>query len=114
METQELIELFKQRGLERVNAGNKYQREMNEFLTEFIDDSGYEELMPDGFVLEADNSIVGNDSYGSEDSYLEIIVKHVETGRYLSVYGTRQNYYGTDFDGIKEVKPKQVVKTIFE
>ena len=113
METQELIELFKSKGLEKANTFSKYEVDMNEFLTDFID-GNYEQYMPDGFEIEADNSEHSYDSYGSEDSTLEVIVKHIDSGRYLSVYGTRQSYSGTEFLGIKEVKPKPIVTTIFE
>lgn len=114
METQELIELFKSKGLEKAKEnGNSWISTQEEFLYEFLD-GAYVGLMPDGFELKVDNSKEAYDSYGSEDSSLDIIVKHTESGRYLSVRGIRQSYSGTEISGVEEVKPKQVVTTIFE
>lgn len=113
METQELIDLFKKEGLEKVNENRKYTLSEEDFLYEIIS-GDFEATIPNSFVLAQNNSKIECDSYGSEDSTLEIIVKHIESERYLSIYGTRQSYSGTEVDGIKEVKPKQVVTTIFE
>lgn len=74
----------------------------------------YEKVMPDGFEFIKDNTVEYYDSYGYEDTKLEIIVKHIDSGRYLSIYGTRQSYNGTEVSGVKEVKPREVVTTIFE
>ena len=60
-----------------------------------------------------DNDKIYHDSYGYESSTLERIYLHQPSGKYFMIYGTRQSYEGTEWDGIKEVNKTEKTITVW-
>jgi len=86
-----------------------------EFVDEMETEAGktYEEFLEENEIeFTESNDTIQYDSYGSENSVLQRIYLYKPTDTYFMLYGTRQSYSGTDWDGIKEVRKN--IKTISE
>ena len=70
-------------------------------------------LKENNLVFVENNDVETYDSYGNEDSTLERIYLHQPSGNYFMVYGTRQSYSGTEWDGIKEVNKTEKTITVW-
>lgn len=99
---------------------NKLIEENYESLFDFVE--GYntkEGKVTSKFLKEHNIEFVENndeevfDSYGHENSTLERIYLHQPSGNYFMVYGTRQSYSGTEWDGIKEVNKTEKTITVW-
>jgi len=54
------------------------------------------------------------DSYGSEDSTLKRVFRHIPSDTYFMFKGTRCSYQGEEWNDIVEVQPKTKTTTIYE
>lgn len=70
-------------------------------------------LIENNLEFVENNDVEAYDSYGSEDSILERVFLHKPSGNYFMVYGTRQSYSGTEWDGIKEVNKTEKTITVW-
>lgn len=70
-------------------------------------------LKENNLIFVENNDDVNYNSYGDEDSTLERIYLHKPSGNYFMVYGTRQSYNGTEWDGIKGVNKTEKTITVW-
>lgn len=105
MTASEFSELIEDNFKEIFDFVEDYKGKNGKTTEEFLKEHNLE------FVENNDKEVF--DSYGSEDSILERIYLHKPSGNYFMVYGTRQSYSGTEWDGIKEVKKTEKTITIW-
>lgn len=91
-----------------------------EELFDFVEDyKGKNGKTKEEFLREHNIEFVENndqeafDNYGHEDSILERIYLHKPSGNYFMIYGTRQSYSGTEWDGVKSVNKTEKVITVW-
>lgn len=83
---------------DKTTDGQSYEEFLNQHNIQFIENNDVEQYT----------------SYGHEDSLLERIFLHVPSGKYFMMYGTRQSYDGTEWDGIKEVQKVEKIITVWQ
>lgn len=93
----------------------KFEEFEKKFKYEYY--SGVSEFMENNkinFTFVKDNTEENYDSYGNEDTKLSKIYFFPDFDIYVEFYGTRQSYNGTEWQGMREVKPIEKVVTNFE
>lgn len=81
-------------------------------------DSRYDNDITDEFSKFGFSSVKGVDHHGGEgegDQYWSVVeFVHENETFYVKFYGWYASHYGSDYQGFEQVKPKQVVTTIWE